>query len=138
MAPSRNPSGETRGRALPDLSSDAPDESRRDSENEAESGTEPSSPADLPRASLMSAVKRARVEFKRDNLTDLAASLTYYGLLSLVPALVVLISALGLLGRDATSEVISQVEAIAPGSSADFVRTLILQAQSNKTGAGLG
>ncbi len=86
----------------------------------------------------MSAVKRARVEFKRDNLTDLAASLTYYGLLSLVPALVVLISALGLLGRDATSEVISQVEAIAPGSSADFVRTLILQAQSNRTGAGLG
>ncbi len=83
-------------------------------------------------------LKRARGEFKRDNLTDLAASLTYYGLLSIAPALVVLVAALGLLGRDATAQVVNQVQAIAPGSSAEFVRTLIAQAQANRTGAGLG
>ncbi|GAA5029467.1 YihY/virulence factor BrkB family protein [Terrabacter aeriphilus] len=98
----------------------------------------PDSPTDLPRDSLVAVLKRARAEFKRDNLTDLAASLTYYGVLSLAPALVVLVSALGLLGRDATAEVVDQVQAVAPGSSADFVRTLVTQAQSNRTGAGIG
>jgi len=98
----------------------------------------PDSPTELPRSSVMSVLKRARVEFKRDNLTDLAASLTYYGLLSIAPALVVLVSALGLLSRDATSQVVDQVQAIAPGSSAQIVRTLITQAQNNRTGAGLG
>jgi membrane protein len=99
---------------------------------------EPDSPTDLPRSSLVDAVKRARIEFKRDNLTDLAASLTYYGLLSIAPALAVLVAALGLMGRNATAEVISQVQAIAPGSSAEFVRTLIAQAQANRTSAGFG
>ena len=99
---------------------------------------EPESPADLPRSSLVAVLKRARSEFKRDNLTDLAASLTYYGLLSIAPALVVLVAALGLLGRDATAQVVTQVQAITPGSSADFVRTLIAQAQANRSGAGLG
>jgi membrane protein len=99
---------------------------------------EPDSPTDLPRRSLVDVLKRARVEFKRDNLTDLAASLTYYGLLSIAPALVVLVAVLGLLGPDATTQVVNQVEGVAPGSSAEFVRTLIAQAQANKKGAGLG
>ncbi|MGO4598894.1 YihY/virulence factor BrkB family protein [Terrabacter sp. 2RAF25] len=109
-------------------------------EPEPDSRTEqtPESPADLSKPSLVAVVKRARREFKRDNLTDLAASLTYYGLLSIAPALVVLVAALGLLGRDATAQVVDQVSAVAPGSSADFVRTLITQAQANRTSAGLG
>ena len=100
--------------------------------------TSPESPTDLPRRSLLDVVKRARVEFKRDNLTDLAASLTYYGLLSIAPAVAVLVAALGLLGRDVTGELVDQVRALAPGSSAELVQTLIAQAQSNRTGAGLG
>lgn len=108
-----------------------PDPSRDDD-------TGPDSPTDLPRSSLIAVVKRARTEFKRDNLTDLAASLTYYGLLSLAPALVVLVALLGLLGPDLTAQVVDQVRAIAPGSSAEFVRTLIAQAQANRTTAGLG
>ncbi|MGB5065308.1 MAG: YihY/virulence factor BrkB family protein [Candidatus Competibacter sp.] len=98
----------------------------------------PESPTDLPKSSLIAVIKRARAEFKDDHLTDLAAALTYYGILSIVPALIVLVAALGLLGSDTTNEVLTQVQSVAPGSSADFVRTLIAQAQSNKTGAGLG
>lgn len=98
----------------------------------------PDSPTDLPRSSLVAVVKRARAEFKRDNLTDLAASLTYYGVLSIAPALLVLVAALGLLGRDVTTQLVDQVQAISPGSSAEFLRTLIAQAQSNRTSAGLG
>lgn len=107
--------------ARPDLDSDHPD-----------------SPADLSRPSLVAVVRRARVEFGRDHLTDLAAALTYYGVLSIVPALIVLVAALGLLGQDTTDQAIAQVQAIAPGSSAEFVHTLIAQAQADRTGAGLG
>lgn len=99
---------------------------------------EPSSPAELSKPALLAVVKRAGKEFRRDNLTDLAAALTYYGVLSIVPGLIVLVSLLGLLGPDTTDELVSQAQRIAPGSSADFVRTLITQAQGNKQGAGLG
>src|SRR6478735_810923 len=142
MAPASDPSRTSRGQAEPGTPGDAAhgDVNDTDHEREHDPGhtSVPSGPADLPRASLVAAVKRARVEFKRDNLTDLAASLTYYGLLSIAPALAVLVAALGLMGRDATAEVVKQVQAIAPGSSAEFVRTLIVQAQANKTSAGLG
>jgi len=100
--------------------------------------TEPDSPADLSRPSLVAVVKRAGQEFKDDRLTDLAAALTYYGVLAVVPGLIVLISLLGLLGPNTTGELVKQVQSTAPGSSAQFVQTLITQAQSNKTGAGLG
>lgn len=146
MAPASDPSRSSRGQAQSGTPDDAPDSSPDISPDGSPDGTdhgtrtsgEPDSPADLPRSSLVAALKRARVEFKRDNLTDLAASLTYYGLLSIAPALAVLVAALGLMGRNATAEVISQVQAIAPGSSADFVRTLIAQAQANRTSAGFG
>lgn len=121
-----------------DSARDSAPESPRDSAPESPRDSAPDSPTDLPRSSLVAVLKRARVEFKRDNLTDLAASLTYYGLLSIAPALVVLVAALGLLGRDATAQVVDQVQAVTPGSSAEFVKTLIAQAQANRTGAGLG
>jgi len=100
-------------------------------------GDEPDSPTELSKPSLLAVLKRARREFSNDRLTDLAAALTYYAVLSIVPGLIVLVSILGLLGADTTTQVSNQVQAIAPGSSAGFVRTLITQAQSNKGGAGL-
>jgi len=99
---------------------------------------DPDSPAELSKPSLLAVVKRAGKEFKHDNLTDLAAALTYYAVLSIVPGLIVLISLLGLLGPDTTNQVMNQVQQLAPGSAADFVHTLITQAQANKGGAGIG
>ena len=99
---------------------------------------DPDRPTDLSKPSLVAVVKRAGKEFSNDNLTDLAAALTYYAVLSVVPGLIVLISILGLLGQDTTAQVVDQVQSVAPGSSADFVRTLITQAQSSKGGAGIG
>lgn len=99
---------------------------------------QPQSPTDLSKPSLLAVVKRAGKQFKHDNLTDLAAALTYYGVLSIVPGLIVLISLLGLLGPDTTAQVTDQVEQVAPGSAAEFVRTLIEQAQANQTGASIG
>jgi membrane protein len=99
---------------------------------------EPDAPTDLSRESLRAVLVRARREFRRDRLTDLAAALTYYGLLSLAPALVVLVAGLGLAGPGVTERVIAQTQTLAPGSSAQFVAQLVHQAQANRTGAGLG
>jgi membrane protein len=112
----------------------------RPSRPEPESPTEesPESPADLPSSSLKDVLRRARVEFRRDHLTDLAAGLTYYATLSAVPALILLVAILGLLGPDTTTQLTNQIQAIAPGSSAELVRNLIGQAQANRTGAGIG
>ncbi len=96
------------------------------------------SPTDLPKESLKDVLKRARKEFRNDHLTDLAAGLTYYAVLSVVPALIVLVSLLGLMGPNATQQVVDQANAIAPGSSAELIQTLIQQAQANQRGAGFG
>ena len=78
---------------------------------------EPDSPADLSTPSLWAVVKRVGQQFSQDGLGDLAAALTYYAVLSIVPGLIVLISILGLLGPDITTELSNQAQAIAPGSS---------------------
>ncbi len=114
------------------------EDGRLEGDREIQGRGAPDSPTELPSSSLAAVFKRARAEFRNDHLTDLAAGLTYYGILAVVPALVVLVSLLGLLGRDTTDQVINQVQAIAPGSSADLVRGLITQAQSNKGSAGFG
>ena len=41
-------------------------------------------------------LKRTFTEFKEDELTDRAAALTYYGVLSIFPALIALVSIVGL------------------------------------------
>src|SRR3954453_22879427 len=104
MAPASDPSRSSRGHARSSAPNtpDTPDTPATPATPDSQHT--PDSPSDLPRPSLVAAVKRARVEFKRDNLTDLAASLTYYGLLSIAPALAVLVAALGLMGRNATAE----------------------------------
>jgi membrane protein len=59
----------------------------------------PESPTDLRKRSWWQTIKRTAREFSDDNLTDWAAALTYYGLLALFPALLVLTALLGLLGE---------------------------------------
>ena len=99
---------------------------------------QPSRPSQLSKPSLVAVVRRAGKEFKHDNLTVLAAALTYYGILSIVPGLIVLFAILGLLGTNTTHQLVQQVQSVAPGSSAHFVRTLIKQAQADKKDAGIG
>ncbi len=66
------------------------------------------------------ALKRTVAEFKDDNLADWAAALTYYGLLSLFPGLIALVSIVGLVGdpRGATRTIAEIVTAIGPRSAA--------------------
>jgi membrane protein len=100
-------------------------------------GDKPDEPTDLPGTSWWAAVKRTWREFRADNLTDWAAALTYYGILALFPALLVLVSLLGLVGRSATQPLVDNLNAVAPGSAKDIVTSAISNLQSNRGAAGL-
>ena len=58
----------------------------------------PATPAKVGFKGWLATAKRTVKEFKDDNLTDWAAAMTYYALLSLVPALIALVSIVGLVG----------------------------------------
>ena len=61
-------------------------------------------------SSFVATAKRTGVEFIEDQMTDKAAGLTYYGLLSLFPALIALVSIVGLFADpQATSEKLNEV-----------------------------
>lgn len=74
----------------------------------------PERPTQLPGRSWWKVTKRTFAEFNNDRVQDLAASLTYYGVLSIFPALIVLVSLLGLLGRQDASALIANVTDLAP------------------------
>jgi membrane protein len=94
-------------------------------------------PTDLTRRSWLGVLKRSVSEFKEDNLTDWAAALTYYGILSIFPALLVLVSVLGLIGSSATQPLIDNLGKVAPGSAQEIATSAIKNLQSSQGGAGL-
>jgi membrane protein len=67
-------------------------------------------------------VKRVAREYRRDNLSDWAAALTYYAMLSLFPGLLVLVSGLRLLGRSAVNTVVDNIAQLAPGTAREILR----------------
>jgi membrane protein len=95
----------------------------------------PDKPTDLPKGSWGTVLKGTLREFKNDELTDRAAALTYYGILALFPALLALVSLLGIVGRSATQEVLDNIEKLAPGAARDVLTNAVRQMQGN---AGLG
>ncbi|MFJ9663486.1 YihY/virulence factor BrkB family protein [Streptomyces sp. NPDC101219] len=95
----------------------------------------PDSPTGLPKQSWGAALKGSLREFKKDELTDRAAALTYYGVLALFPALLVLVSLLGLAGQSTTDKVLENVQDLAPGPARDIITRAVEQLQGN---AGTG
>ncbi|MFI9392667.1 YihY/virulence factor BrkB family protein [Streptomyces bauhiniae] len=95
----------------------------------------PDSPKDLPGPSWGAVLKGTLKEFKKDELADRAASLTYYGILALFPALLALVSLLGIAGRSTTQKVLSNIQNLAPGPARDVLRGAVRQMQGT---GGLG
>ncbi|GHD87572.1 YihY/virulence factor BrkB family protein [Streptomyces naganishii] len=95
----------------------------------------PDSPTDLPGRSWLAVFRRVLKEFQDDELTDRAAALTYYGVLSLFPALLVLVSLLGVAGQSATQQVLNNLRKLAPGSARDIITNAVHQLQNH---AGVG
>src|SRR3954464_9263463 len=76
-------------------------EGRRVSGEEIEQ-REPDSPTELDKPSWKYVVRKTAREFSKDQCTDLAAALTYYAVLALFPAMIALLSILGLVGQGPT------------------------------------
>jgi membrane protein len=74
----------------------------------------PDSPAKLRGKGLLAALKRTFKQYSSDNVSDWAAALTYYGILSIFPAALALVSLLGLLSSDGQATVESTVQKIVP------------------------
>ena len=64
-----------------------------------DAGRKPDSPTDIDPPGWRYTAKAAFGEFQRDQCTDLAAALTYYSVLSVFPAILALVSLLGLFGQ---------------------------------------
>ena len=95
------------------------------------------SPTKLSRRAWPGVLKRTVAEFKDDNLTDWAAALTYYGILSIFPALLVLVSILGVIGDSATQPLIDNLGAVAPGSAQEIFTSAIKNLQKSQGAAGI-
>src|SRR5919205_52830 len=91
------------------------------------------------RPSLLSTVKRTFTEFSEDNMSDWAAALTYYGLLSLFPALIALVSILGLFGDPATTTktITDIVTKLGPSSAAQTFAGPVKSITSHRAAAGI-
>ncbi|MGW4910630.1 YihY/virulence factor BrkB family protein [Streptomyces sp. NPDC004270] len=91
----------------------------------------PDRPGKLPKRSWWAVLKGTVREFQNDELADRAAALTYYGVLSLFPALLVLVSLLGIAGRSATQQVLDNVQKLAPSSARDIISDAVRQLQAS-------
>jgi membrane protein len=87
---------------------------------------------------LWPTLKRTALEFQEDNLTDWAATLTYYGLLALFPAVIVLVSIVGLVGNpeSTTNTLTDIVTKIGPDSAATTFAGPISQVTESRGTAG--
>ncbi|MDA8371587.1 MAG: YihY/virulence factor BrkB family protein [Nocardiopsaceae bacterium] len=90
----------------------------------------------MDRRSWGEAFKRTAKEFKNDNLTDWAAALTYYAVLSIFPALLAMVSLLGLFGSTAIQPLIDSIGRLAPGAVREILTTALTNLQ-NAQGAGI-
>ena len=84
-------------------------------------------------------LKRTVKEFQEDNLSDWAAALTYYGLLSLFPALIALVSIIGLFGdpEKTTQTITDMVTQLGPKSAADTFAGPVESITANRGAAGI-
>jgi membrane protein len=98
---------------------------------------EPEKPTRLPARSWGSVLKRTAKEFQADHLTDWAAALTYYGVLSIFPALIALVSIVGLVGQSAVNPLLDNVGKFAPGAARDILQNALQGLARSRGGAGL-
>jgi membrane protein len=103
------------------------------------SGRQPRGPAHPRKGSAMQTLKRTVSEYSEDNLTDSAAALTYYAVLSIFPALLALVSIVGLVGdpQTITNAMTDIVSSIGPASAADTFKGPIQGLTESSGAAGI-
>ena len=95
----------------------------------------PDKPAQLGGHGWLATLKRTVKEFQNDNLTDWAAALTYYGVLSIFPGIIVLLAVFSLVSDESTAT--RAVDEVAPDRYADTINKFIGSLQDAQSSAGL-
>lgn len=93
----------------------------------------PASPTRLGKRSWWGVLKRTGKQVGEDKLTTWAAALTYYGILSIFPGLLVLIAVLKLTGQSTTDKVLNNITAIAPGPARSILTNAIKNLQQGQS-----
>jgi membrane protein len=108
-------------------------------EEQKRSGRRPEGPAHARKGGLIQTLKRTMTEFSEDNLTDSAAALTYYAVLSIFPALLAMISIVGLVGDPQTiiKTLTDVVSSIGPASAVDTFKGPIESLTKSSGTAGI-
>ena len=98
----------------------------------------PDGPTDLTKPSWKYILKKTMREFSADQCTDIAAALTYYAVLALFPALLAIVSLLGVFGQgqSTTDALIGIVRDLGPQSAVDTL-TPVLEGLVQNQAAGL-
>jgi membrane protein len=96
----------------------------------------PSGPTEMGGGSWMAAAKRTVGEFVDDQLTDRAAALTYYAVLSIFPGMLVVASLLGLLGTQ-TKPLVTNLTQAAPDSVQQILKPITTNLQNGRSAAGV-
>ena len=97
-----------------------------------------SAPTDLTVRAWWQALRDAVTRFRDRNLTDNAAALTYYSVLSLFPFLIVLVSLLGVLGsQDSIDALLRITDDLGSSSAVDTIRPVIEDIVRNQSEAGV-
>ena len=104
-----------------------------------ESDAAPESPTKLTKHSWVYVARKTAREFSRDECTDLAAALTYYSVLALFPALIAMLSLVGLVGQGPSTvrTIISVLNQVGAGPMATALEPPLQQLSNAPGKAGI-
>jgi membrane protein len=91
---------------------------------EPDDPAKPDAPTDLEKRTWFYVARKVRREFSDDQCTDLAAALTYYGVLAIFPAAIALSAILGLVGQNPEKSVQTVLDVLSPLVSDDTLGTI--------------
>jgi membrane protein len=97
----------------------------------------PRSPARLDRRAWLGVLRRSVREYRADDLSDWAAALTYRAILSLFPALLVLVAVVGLLGHSTSETLLGKVNKHVPSGAQGTVKRIFDNAQNQHSAASV-
>jgi membrane protein len=94
-------------------------------------------PAALPRRSWRAVLRRSIRMYRRGDLPDRAAALTYFGILAIFPGLLALVSIMGFLGPSTTRAFLDDTHKFAPGGVNSFLQSAIRNVEGRAGAASI-
>jgi membrane protein len=110
---------------------------REDDLNAPSPAAGPDSPTELKGRGIFAALKRTLKQFSQDNISDWAAALTYYGILSIFPAMIALVSILGLVSDNGKTTVQDTLNQVVPSNQIQSLVDQVLSQVSDPGTAGI-